>query len=342
MNNSIITSFIVALFVPTISLAAPADINVSGTISHGESVTITGSGFGTKATVAPILWDTVENRSTYSGLSNGATIPVGGSNPWGENEGVKLSTTESRTGGKCYKSTGIKGALGGRDIGSSPAAVYVSWWWKPSASVTDGDHSSKFIRLSGPDLVNQTFSWTQAQDYVYDSGYVVERYVTYPGVVNQWNFHEVWFNNTSKTYSVRVNGVTTANNVPWASGTFQFDYLWKLGWDGGGNNPPSITTWMDDIYVDNTPQRVTMCTGATWANAGPCEVQVPTAWGTSLISAEVNQGALADEDTAYLYVVDSSGNANASGYQVTIGGGAPAQAAGGRLSGSLSGGGVMR
>ena len=39
------------------ALATPLVQNVSGTLSHGGTVTITGAGFGSKAKAAPLVWD---------------------------------------------------------------------------------------------------------------------------------------------------------------------------------------------------------------------------------------------------------------------------------------------
>ena len=39
------------------SLATPLPVSVSGTLNHGATVTISGSGFGAKATAAPLVWD---------------------------------------------------------------------------------------------------------------------------------------------------------------------------------------------------------------------------------------------------------------------------------------------
>ena len=296
--------------------------SVSGTVTSGQVLTIYGSGFGSKSTVSPVLWDTVDNQTAYSGLSNGATIPTGSGYPWGANDGMTLSTTGGRNGGKCYTATNTTaGNLQYVPVGSSPSAVYVSWWWKPSVSPIPpaGNHSSKFIRLSNEaNLTNQTFSWTQMQSYVYNdyndpvtiNNYLADDFWNWTGVANQWNFQEVWINNVTRTYSIRVNGQTQINNSSWGSGPgFTFDYLWKLGWDGGGNAPPSITSWMDDIYVDNTLSRVMICDNANYGSVTECEMQIPTTtWNDGQIEIIVNQGGFAANSSAYLYVVNASGN----------------------------------
>ena len=85
------------------------------------------------------------------------------------------------------------------------------------------------------------------------------------------------------------------------------------------NKTTTITFWIDDLYVDNTQARVELCSGSSWANRGNCNIQIPSAWHETSITATVNTGAFSESDTAYLYVVDANGDANADGYAVTIG-----------------------
>src|SRR5262245_30770127 len=44
---------------------------VSGTVSHGSSVTITGSSFGTKSPPGPMLWDDFENGTQGGAVATG-------------------------------------------------------------------------------------------------------------------------------------------------------------------------------------------------------------------------------------------------------------------------------
>jgi len=46
---------------------------------------------------------------------------------------------------------------------------------------------------------------------------------------------------------------------------------------------------------------------------------MPTTWEESTLTADINTGVFAQGATAYLYVIDASGDANADGYEVTIG-----------------------
>lgn len=55
--KNIIPSFLFMLLFSSICYATPSISTISGTLSHGQSVTITGSGFGTKLTASPLVWD---------------------------------------------------------------------------------------------------------------------------------------------------------------------------------------------------------------------------------------------------------------------------------------------
>ena len=80
--------------------------------------------------------------------------------------------------------------------------------------------------------------------------------------------------------------------------------------------------YFDDAYADLTQARVEMSASATWDATVQVakEIQIPTAWSDTGISAAVNAGQFEPGDTAYVYVVDDTG-AVSTGYQITIPGG---------------------
>ncbi len=45
------------MFIAGSAVAAPSGLHASGTFSHKGTVTISGTGFGTKGTAAPVVWD---------------------------------------------------------------------------------------------------------------------------------------------------------------------------------------------------------------------------------------------------------------------------------------------
>ena len=75
---------------------------------------------------------------------------------------------------------------------------------------------------------------------------------------------------------------------------------------------------VDDFYMDNTRARVEVCNAPTYSASTKCELQLPTAWSDSSITATLKKGYLS-AGTAYVYVVNAAGNVNASGFAVTVG-----------------------
>jgi hypothetical protein len=51
------------MFLTGAAIAAPSGLKASGTFSHKGTVTITGTGFGTKGTAAPVIWDDASGNS---------------------------------------------------------------------------------------------------------------------------------------------------------------------------------------------------------------------------------------------------------------------------------------
>lgn len=313
-----------------LSYAAPSITSVSGSVAHNGTVTIGGSGFGSKTAAAPVLWDTVDNQATYSGLSDGATIPTGGGNPWPNNHNgtVKYDRSSVQRHGNstaAYTANAVNGLFVEKNIPTSHY-MYISWWWKPASSpMGSADHSSKFFRASNSrDVVNKTFSWNQQSDYVYSSPNYCQNggginWAGWSGNTGQWNFMEAWFDSVNRRYETTVNGVSNGV-INWnLCSAFDFDQVNAIGWDSGGSNPFALRFWMDDIYVDNALSRVMICSGSTWGNRSHCEMQIPSSWGQSSITARVNQGTFGSGSGAYIYVVDTAGTANSNGYRVTFG-----------------------
>jgi len=204
--------------------------------------------------------------------------------------------------------------------------TYVSWWFRYDTDVSGTDHSSKWIRVHNTsDGIRHTFSWTQMHNVLY--GTPEENQISCStewhgsgGDTNQWHFYEAWFDTSAGRYTLRIDGAPLAHDVSWSSScaSYQFNELWKLGFDGGGDSPPRMSWWMDDIYVDSSFARVMLGNAPTYSGSSQFEMQPTSSWSAESIEAEVNQGAFTPGSTAYLYVVDSGGTPNESGFPVTF------------------------
>lgn len=84
------------------------------------------------------------------------------------------------------------------------------------------------------------------------------------------------------------------------------------------------TVSFDDVYIDQTPARVELCSKSSYAakqsQGDLCEIQIPASWSTTSIGVNFNQGAFSSGQTAYLYVTDADGAVNPQGYPLIIAG----------------------
>ena len=83
----------------------------------------------------------------------------------------------------------------------------------------------------------------------------------------------------------------------------------------------TATLDMDEFFLGGSRARVEIINTSTWAARTLAELQVPTAWSASEITIGANNlGHLGDSGTAYVVVIDSSGNVSTP-YAITLGGG---------------------
>jgi hypothetical protein len=110
--------------------------SVSGTISSGQSLTIAGSGFGSKTTAAPVLWDDFQSATVGSNLP-GRAPPVGAAgayqriNPSGVSAIPTISNTRSYSGDRCaYQRYTAGQEVFPKLANSVPSCteVYIAFW----------------------------------------------------------------------------------------------------------------------------------------------------------------------------------------------------------------------
>jgi len=322
--------FVLVMAVASASSAAPSISSVSGTVSHGGSITISGSAFGSKSTAAPAFWDTIDNQSAYSGLSDGDDIPTSSGYPWGENStyGDKVEYCTSRTmrGQETahYHWYG-KGYLGWpRAVDSVKGnQFYVNYWWRPTQAPDDPD-GAKFLRIwddSGGNGTRISFCHGSIYWTTPTSG-LTTSYGHWGGSVNQWNNMEVWVDADSHVIKVWVNGDQIHNMSGFYKENNGIGFsLPRVGMDPRyGQYYTSMHNDMADIYIDVSQAKVYIGNSTAYSSCTHRELQIPSAWSSSSITATVNQGSFSS-GTAYLYVVDSSGSYNSSGYQISLSGG---------------------
>jgi len=376
------TAACLLVFLVNSAVAAPSINQASGTFNHKDTATITGAGFGTKATAAPVVWD---DASTGTLLTDNGKW----SDAW-PNRGSDLSyITQYHTPMRGialphnHITRYIAGAHGlseGPDAGynvmfwktinltSYPFTFYVSWYQMidPAASPLRSDWNIK------------TFDWSYGgSPYTMDSCSRNNWYVAYAptGVPfttstsdaqytlndDSWGFSGcagslqnpdasgnsgVWWN-SGKNFlygwmkmemEIRITNQSSGYIKMWEDGQQKINYAGRTdAWDLGNRNigiggysrdrGPNNWRYFADVYLDYTSQRVLLANNSTLANATVIENQIPTSWSDSSVSVSVNLGKFTPGQTAYLFVVDATGQPNSTGFPVKIGSGGTQQIA---------------
>lgn len=312
---------LVALIASVSVGAAPSISGVSGTVSHGSSITITGSSFGSKTTAAPVAWKTFEDNSITSGgwsIGFPANFSISGSN----------NRSNSSYYGKAYYGGSEERVWFSRNLPSA-TLFFTSFWLRLSSNANQ--QSGKFYRVyfSGANSDNIYLSTGDGNFQIrgYSECNGSTEWGTGPSMAQDgWSKVDILLSQ-SGGMTAWVNGVQSWTHPEWTGGS--------CGWapsghsidlpnmlDGPERGHVALGEYgYDDILFDTTQARVELCPGSTWAARGGCESQPATSWGTSSIVVTVNRGGFSTGNTAYLYVVDSTGTANANGYSVIVGSG---------------------
>jgi len=126
-----------------------------------------------------------------------------------------------------------------------------------------------------------------------------------------------------------IDGRQRTNWTGWglinSSQPHSYNY-WRFGHVSGSNSAGG-SILLSDVYIDNTQAHVFISNASSISNYlsrgsfAVNETQVCNSWSASSITFTFNQGSFSSGAQAYLYVVDSSGGINATGYPIRIGGG---------------------
>lgn len=310
---------------PTISLAPPS-------VSHGQSIAITGLGFGTKSPAQPYLWAPFEGSINPSSL--------GTKTSWDVNESMAYNSSEGAGGKGCAKATDNSGTW---TLGVNTNGV-IGW----------NDFSQKMylfrkVKINFPIDNKNWKSWRLwANNYTYPNIYI--QLGSSMNLMNQESNSSCGYlqngdaarnnqlnNFASEELIMRANsgaGVEDSSFVYTSNGTTvtndtscdldralaQMVLIFPAhGVIANATMGSSDRTWYDDIYLDNTWARVMIADASTWAASTHKEPQIPSAWSVSNITVTVNSGTFTTGQQAYLYVVDSTGAVNSNGYPITIG-----------------------
>jgi hypothetical protein len=339
------------------ALATPTVQQVSGTLAHNGSITIAGSGFGSKPTAAPWVWDNATASKITSiwggawpdalpGYNTGYYAPMRGIQPPHSHDTRFIAGAHAaNTGGNSGYNVMMFKSL---QLPTFPCNFYASWYQLADPQWHfGGDNNFKTFDYSeGGNPYSNIGSWYTVYgpphpDSASDTGLQWVNGVSAPILNPDVNGHNAWWGAAvnpmaGKWSKVEIAFKATDQNdgyiTVWENGKKVMAYsgptdnyptkLRTIGVGGYGRMQGYTTNWryFDDVYVDTTLQRVVLADKPVLSQATIIELQVPVAWSDGSITAIVNLGKFTQGQVAYLIVVDASGTPTATGFQVTAAG----------------------
>ena len=338
------------------ALSAPVIQQVSGVLDHKRTITISGTGFGSKAPAAPVVFDDATGSdisrkwdgawpNIVPGYNTNYYSPMRGINPPHSHDTRYIAGAHATTAGAYsgeivifYKNIPVQ---------PFPFYVYASWYQR-------ADNEWVF----GRDNNYKTFDYSTCCSGPYGEGHTW--YTAYgpphPGSntdSGQWliggvppmnpdvNGHNAWWGTAVNPMAGKWSKVEIAIKVTdqtdgyvnvWENGHQVMNYVGltdnypgtqrTIGIGGFARMLGYSNNWRyyDDAYLDTTLSRVVLADKPELSQATIIENQIPSAWSDGSITATVNLGQFTQGQTAYLIVVDSSGTPSATGLAVTAGG----------------------
>lgn len=346
-----IKAILFLILLSNVAWAAPSISSTSGGFTHNGTVTISGTGFGTKSPAAPTSYDDFElgsNGNTLGSAKVGAgwnflTTGTSTVNP-------KYSNTQNPTNSTLTAMCQWKG--GGQQtqcgfgwsgaINSDRMYIYYKRYMVPSSWPISSSNVKQFYIYgnSGSDfpqgmalIPGGNSSWAY-----YDNSGNASHTLYYPngpsfgGTNNTWQTWEFYdqlntVGSANGTVTVTVDGSsklsvsnyqqrTTSNNFD----DFKLGHMYQM--IGASTSSHTAQCYYDNVYLDVTQARIMIGNASTFSNSTQREIQIPTAWSSTSATITVNRGAFSNGTQAYLYVIDSTG-AVSPGYGITFGGTAP-------------------
>ena len=309
------------------------DVTWSGNLTGGTSVSINGTGFSSKSTAAPVKFDDFDSGTNGNSVSTEGYWSTQGTAPVFNNDNLRdgngLNVQADLNGGTTdafYKNSAF-----------STDNIYVNFWVKFNRGSGDDDYQIKLWRLQDTNTAGDypgisDFNWGDAT-----SGRWSYYQISYDGggakTFNHSHYAEdTWINVELQTKVESSAGALDGELHVWQDGVSQVSStglkMTNNSQDIGAirigsaisNGGTAATQYFDDVYIDDAWNRVLLCNNATYSSRTHCEIQVPSAWSTTDVTVSLNKGTFADDETVWFYVVDSSGNVNNTGWEVTLGG----------------------
>ena len=329
---------LLALLIPSSALAAPTISSVTGTITHGQSVVVSGTGYETKSPAAPLRWATFDTTSNGNSTGQGTT--------WNQIQNMAWDSDEG------YNGAGMKGTAGNgvwtmRIDSTSPSwnaanqKFYICRREKKNFFPSGDGNNFKSWRVwpaGGTGYSNGTIGEHNGRIYVEGIGTESGYWANAKTNTSNWVHKELFVKASSAngvkdgTLRERFDGVdkhsgTIISKSDVAPASWVSHYVVhgvaanKSSW-----NPTAWSSsnnfWADDLYVDTTWQRVMIGDASTFSACRKFGFIVPSAWSATSITGtlQFHSQDFPAQTTAYAYVFDTTNTPNTTGKSIVIGG----------------------
>lgn len=298
------------------------------TIRNGELFKIVGSGFGTKPTAAPVVFDDFESGT---GQLHNKPAVVG---TWGggEHSSPTYDTTQPLQGARVARH-----AFGGGIYNASlyidrtTTTVYLDFWNRVVSRST--------AKPGDPNYVRNRFTRNFKSWRFYGSGdsTVANEFVPCdsPGAVGPWiqglewedrpwgkweHYRVVYKSGSGGVFSQHRDGRADVEQQSNSRGQLlgiRLGHYWALDGDANCDSNPGADVYTDLVYVDTSLARVYLADGPNLAQAKHTAIQIPTAWADGAVTFTGNTHGFKTGDTAHIIVVNAS-NAERKTQPVTV------------------------
>ena len=348
--------------------AAPVISTISSaSIADNDSISLTGSGFGSND--LDIKWLGGSSGNIESGTS-GADVSLPSNwysdSTTSEQQAPAYSTARAHSGSKSimcsYPQVSQYISEFGYHATSTFSKLYATWWvyydrgaspmggqWKqwrcrPTYTNLNDNCNGEIMRsvwknADGSHYQAYIMVFCNAADYgqCYEDGTGDSRW-TGSEPFDQWYRVEVYLqasstdgNNDgavilniydqSNTVAVKWNHTALVTRLAGGDSWEYFHFENFFGNDlGDGGDGTSEKIYYDDVYLQmGSRAHVEIGNASTYSSCTHTEIQYPTVYNGTGITFTVNQGSFENGSTAYVFVIDEDGNANATGEAITFG-----------------------
>lgn len=330
----------------------PTITSTSGTWTHGQSVTISGSGFGSTGPVGGnlLLWDDFSNGIVGNALN--ANPQFGAWTLDTRPDPVYANDQSHGPGGKCSKGVNTAAQAWSNFIVefAQKTKLYQSFWFRWNYTGNTGQMKLSQVHGNpggGGDFAPgvhtgaldlDAFWWATYRATESGACDIASR-VSYTEIPNQntWYFFERIMRQSTAATCAQTGGNGYLEHLMTSGAAYWQQYFFPAivtrensanGWvetsfsHGMTNLNGTLNNWVADAYLSSTLARVIIGTdNATFGSATVHrEIQRVTSWSDTSITLIVNRGSFGPSGTARVFVIDDD-NVASSGFQFAWGAG---------------------